>query len=92
MQKGNDSSKSMEKEKLYLFLEQVMPPSRAFNSSVMNFLKILRQVDLLDHVILKKIWFEPWISQKNFFLILITVNMYFQAFICNVDQWCLHGK
>ena len=54
MQKGNDSSKWMEKENLYLFLEQVMPPSRAFNSSVMNFLKILRQVDLLDHVILKK--------------------------------------
>lgn len=31
MQKGNDSSKSTENEKLYVYL--VLPPSRAFNIS-----------------------------------------------------------
>lgn len=33
MQKGNDSAESTEKEKLYLYLEQVRPSSRAFNIS-----------------------------------------------------------
>lgn len=33
MQKGNDSAKSTEKEKLYLYPEQVRPSSRAFKIS-----------------------------------------------------------
>ena len=33
MQKGNDSAKSTEKEKLYLYPEEVKPSSRAFNIS-----------------------------------------------------------
>lgn len=68
----NDSAKSAEKEKLYL--EKVMPSSRGFNSSVMNFLILLRKVDMLDHVILNK----TGLSQE-----LVKLKNYHSKYVCS---------